>query len=349
MIFSCITALGTVVALATLITQLIKDHRLKIWEQASKISCWMENGQFYRISTSLAHISNLSESPIYEVVISEDIVSDNKSNVNTNEDYCTYIQCVPPGDYYTEVKSAERGMWKRFDASISFRDIKGKYWCRDACGNLRPLKTSSIDQRNLTRPVSPGRLMRLSDQIEESKKEHDENLRVSVIPQLQYRLDKVTERKLTDENTDILGFLRITNSGIQNALYLDLYSTSMCEGLGRWHIRFNKIEPDIEIMHTIISADFIDFPSRDLDYIIFYSDILNNHYAQCISIVLEYDHCDDELDQLMGKILIGRDFWIYIDKIYAPQYIEGVPTTRDDIKEALSVLKQNLVYCRFDK
>ena len=148
-------------ALGALIYQMNTDHQLKEWEQAKCVAAWIEDdfienehGLF-----SMIRISNKSDLPIYDVVISRDLVTETVSEMGKGDENCTYFQSVAPGNYKAMIKSNGHGMSHRFDASISFRDANGKYWYRDATGHLRKIKESAIDQRELTRPVMVSNLL----------------------------------------------------------------------------------------------------------------------------------------------------------------------------------------------
>ena len=163
MAISIVEALGTIVALFTLAYQICDNSKIKRKKQASMIAAWLsgESGSEAEEDSEVVYISNMSELPIYEVVVSRDIVSENKSTEKTTFEYCKYIQTIPPGVYRVNVYSSGGGMFKKFDASISFRDVNGLYWSRDAAGHLKKLNQSSIDFRKLSRPVSSCRATRV--------------------------------------------------------------------------------------------------------------------------------------------------------------------------------------------
>ena len=156
-----ISSCGTLVALVALIYQMMTDHQLKEWEQAKCVAAWIEDdfienehGLF-----SMIKISNKSDLPIYDVIISRDLVAETITEMGKGDDNCIYIQSVAPGNYKVMIKSDGHGMSHKFDASISFRDANGKDWYRDAAGHLGKIKKCSIDQRELTRPVIVTNLM----------------------------------------------------------------------------------------------------------------------------------------------------------------------------------------------
>jgi len=84
-----------------------------------------------------AVISNASNQPIYDVVISVDIVSESKVQSFHQEEYASYYLMIPPGDYYTIVPWFGGGTSKKFNTSISFRDTRGRWLTRDGSGKIK--------------------------------------------------------------------------------------------------------------------------------------------------------------------------------------------------------------------
>ena len=143
---------GTIIALLTLTYNFVKDRRIKKEKQAVQIATWLNN---YSESVFDVVISNNSSLPIYDVVVSRDMVLGEKTTIGKTDEECVYIQIVPPGRYKFNLIDDTGGMCKQFNSSISFRDNQGLYWCRDARGMLFQIKNvSSVDQRNLVRPVN---------------------------------------------------------------------------------------------------------------------------------------------------------------------------------------------------
>lgn len=186
-------------------------------------------------------------------------------------------------------------------------------------------------------------------QIQESEREHKETLRTSVLPILQYVAIMHPKQELDYDNCNILGKLEISNTGQQNAIYVQLFTSSMLEGNGHWYIKYNQIEAGQTIEYVITEIDFKEFPSEDLEFVVLYSDIMNNHYAQCILIGFTgNDYYDDE-DNVVTSFLESRDFWIRVDKVYAPKLIKQIPQKRDELLSLVSTLKEDVLYNRFQK
>ena len=148
-----ICSIGTPVALIALIYQIYKDRRYNIEKQANSVAAWIDM-DITEIGTAVVIISNDSELPIYEVVVSRDLLYKNESEESKNDNNCVYIQTVSSGKYKVDVQSTGGGMNKKFEASITFRDARGKYWSRNAAGKIKAIKQNSIDYRELVRPVS---------------------------------------------------------------------------------------------------------------------------------------------------------------------------------------------------
>lgn len=153
-ILDIVTSLGTVVALGAFVYQFAIDKQTNVSKQASLISVWKKNENINQESSTYVIISNSSELPIYEVVLSIDRVTDYESKLSKTSELCTFVQIVPPGRYKVPVIDRGGGMNMMFEASISFRDSSGKYWYRDASGHLkRNMTSSSIKQRELDLPI----------------------------------------------------------------------------------------------------------------------------------------------------------------------------------------------------
>lgn len=140
--------IGTIIALFALAYQIKKDRHFSEWDQASKIAVWLKEAN--DTLNEVIHISNSSAHPIYEVILSVDRINDEIRK----GDSCFYISCVPPGEYKVLVEYQGRGMHNEFNASISFRDTIGKYWCRNASGILIRSQKNCWDQRKLIPPLN---------------------------------------------------------------------------------------------------------------------------------------------------------------------------------------------------
>ena len=133
----------------------VKEHDLEAinLEIASKISSWIGGKAPDKDDNTIpVTIANYSELPIYDVVVSIDIVDDSGSYSNYSQDYTAYTYIVPPGCYYIYAPWHGYGMSKKFNSSITFRDAKGNWWCRDACGNIER-SSNSLDKYEIMRPA----------------------------------------------------------------------------------------------------------------------------------------------------------------------------------------------------
>ena len=132
----------------------VKEHDLETISQefAAKISCWIGEAPAKDDNTIPVTIANYSNLPIYDVVVSIDLVDDNGISSNYNEDYTAYTYFVPPGCYYIYAPWHGLGMNKKFNSSITFRDANGNWWCRDAYGNIEQ-SSNSLDKYGIIRPA----------------------------------------------------------------------------------------------------------------------------------------------------------------------------------------------------
>ena len=169
-IYQAITALGTLVALMALVYRIKKDRDFDLNKQAANISCWIieeregENG--IELDAKVC-VSNTSGQPIYDVIISRDVVDDQYSDMMTGYEWCRYCQCIPSGLFAILVPSSGAGMSKMFNASISFRDVNGQNWHRDARGEIKRIKENPIDYRELSRPITSTELLGLNKNEDE--------------------------------------------------------------------------------------------------------------------------------------------------------------------------------------
>ena len=133
----------------------VKEHDLEAISQeiAAKISCWICGEAPVKDDNTIpVTIAKYSELPIYDVVVSIDIVDDNGFSSNYREDYTVYTYFVPPGCYYIYAPWHGLGMNKKFNSSITFRDAKGNWWCRDAYGNIEQ-SSNSLEKYGIMKPA----------------------------------------------------------------------------------------------------------------------------------------------------------------------------------------------------
>ncbi len=120
--------------------------------QAMKIASWVvyNEGQ-----TAWIAISNQSESPVYEVILT--LVAfqgaGDSIGINTSDDFRAYLSVLPPGKYYAKTMG-HRGMMFHASAAVAFIDNSGVNWLRDGNGNLSKINKKPVEYYNLSRPLS---------------------------------------------------------------------------------------------------------------------------------------------------------------------------------------------------
>ncbi len=132
----------------------IKEHDLEMIRQetALKVSSWMTNEVPLKDDETIPiMIANYTNLPIYDVVVAIDIVSDNGAYHMDQRRFAAYTHFVPPGCYYMYAPWHGGGMNKKFNSAITYRDAKGKWWCRDAAGNVEESE-NSLDKYGIMRP-----------------------------------------------------------------------------------------------------------------------------------------------------------------------------------------------------
>lgn len=130
MIFDIISSCGTIIAILALAYQWYKDRRERKEWQARSVSAWIKYEPFSAVA--FVNVSNQSNLPIYEVVISIDPY---ENDIQTGRK-CTVVQCIPPGIHCYEVPFQLSGMHMKFGASLSFRDCFENAWTRKSNGKM---------------------------------------------------------------------------------------------------------------------------------------------------------------------------------------------------------------------
>ena len=150
------------IALLTLAYNIGRDVRDRRKAQAMKIACWL--GTDKPLNKKIGDnkypitIYNASELPIYDVVVSADIVNQENFETQMLTDTASYVQIVPPGIRVVLVPWQRWCMHTQFGGAITFRDCAGNWWRRDAVGNIKRSKKSNIDLYGLSRPVDSAEL-----------------------------------------------------------------------------------------------------------------------------------------------------------------------------------------------
>lgn len=145
------TFLAVVVAFVVAFRDGILRKRSEKQQQAKLISAWPVHFGL-RGNKDLVYISNASLQPIYDVFISYGVAYGAGESYFKGATEQTGILRVPPGEYFAKApKNQGGGMHIQLGISISFRDINGLYWRRDAQGKLSqtnadPFVTLNVDQ-----------------------------------------------------------------------------------------------------------------------------------------------------------------------------------------------------------
>jgi hypothetical protein len=138
---------ATIIAIGTFLYTWHKDSEEINVAQANKISAWIDNDE--RGEAKLTKdmkfmnviINNVSEQPVYNVVLSSGTYQGSGTPYLTGADATSSIGTLPPGKYTTRVPYPGAGMHTRMEAAVSFTDTRGNSWIRDATGHLK----SAID------------------------------------------------------------------------------------------------------------------------------------------------------------------------------------------------------------
>lgn len=163
--------ISTIATAAAVIVALRDSHRARNVHdedmrrrQAEGVSCWLEDlgpddhpcdSAFLYMRTVL---SNKSESPVYNVVITCVGIQGNGPKPNgelAGPDYeCrSYISVLPPGSWSTLLPTHGRGMGIVLGSEIAFTDARGTSWIRRANGHLETIDTSPINFYGISLPI----------------------------------------------------------------------------------------------------------------------------------------------------------------------------------------------------
>ncbi len=149
-ILDFLSSAGTIVALITLTVDVRERYRNEQISQAQNVACWLTTN--LNAGQQEVTISNDNQVPIYEVSLSLDDLQSPDYHGET-EEWCSFVQSVPPGIHRIYVPSAGGGMCHRYGPSITFKDAKGRYWHRNAIGKLTQIHEETKKFRKLLSPT----------------------------------------------------------------------------------------------------------------------------------------------------------------------------------------------------
>ena len=119
--------------------------------QAKQISAWVVSNEG---QTAWLAVSNQSESPVYEVILT--LVAfqgaGDSIGINTPDEFRAYLSVLPTGKYYAKTMG-NRGMMFHASVAISFIDSSGVNWLREGDGSLYKINQKPVEYYNLSRPL----------------------------------------------------------------------------------------------------------------------------------------------------------------------------------------------------
>jgi hypothetical protein len=123
---------------------------LKKRDQADHISCWIVREN---LSGVWIAVLNQSPQPIYQVIVSVVVVSQEGENQEDDNSWRVCISAAPPGQGYTVIQASYHGMSRRPGVEIAFKDRMGKNWIRKANGELVEIKESPMRHYDISLPA----------------------------------------------------------------------------------------------------------------------------------------------------------------------------------------------------
>ncbi len=125
-------------------------------EQAELVSAWIaeeiisadsEDG----VAKYWIAISNLSQQPIYQVVVAiAPLSSEGDDLMYRNVSRTAIITIVPPGKGYACIHLEK---YKRLGVELAFKDVKGIYWIRKVNGEITEISVPAYEYYGLSLPI----------------------------------------------------------------------------------------------------------------------------------------------------------------------------------------------------
>lgn len=121
-------------------------------QQANLVSAWLIAKEFE--SMTCVAISNLSNLPVYKMIISLVNVQNNASDGRYAPSlFRTYLSVIPPGKSYAMIE-LHQGMSFTPGIEIGFEDFNRRYWIRSGDNIVKSIVTPPYKYYNLTLPLS---------------------------------------------------------------------------------------------------------------------------------------------------------------------------------------------------
>ena len=163
-------AIGTLLAVIVALGIALRDGYLRrsseLRNQAESISAWPIHFGILR-KKNLIYVSNSSRLPIYDVLVSYGVAYGAGQPFTKGDGYQSAILRIPPGDYFVNApKNHGGGMHTQLGVSISFRDINGSYWIRDARGMLARTDNNPYVEMDVSQPIAQWQSLDPSTPIE---------------------------------------------------------------------------------------------------------------------------------------------------------------------------------------
>jgi hypothetical protein len=157
---TCVAALGTVGTLIWIVWQFLGEReeraRLRHRAAAEKISVWYV-GELREGEDDVALLNRAGE-PVYNVVVSLVMIQGDgpRSGKESPAEHKITLSILPPGQHWVSFSVGWRGMMRQAGAEISFSDLAGAHWVRQADGRLEEISVPPFDHYQLQPPFSLG-------------------------------------------------------------------------------------------------------------------------------------------------------------------------------------------------
>lgn len=122
--------------------------------QSKDISAWIGPSDEDFMTTMT--VSNRSDSPVYEVVVSLVAVQGAAfcDGLETPIEYRGFLSTLPPGKQNVGRVHLDGGMGLHFGVEVAFTDSRGVNWVRKCDGSLNRIYNKAVEYYGLSRPLT---------------------------------------------------------------------------------------------------------------------------------------------------------------------------------------------------
>ena len=162
-----LSVIATLISVAAFVRNAWKDHLHDVRYQADSVSTWISGGANSKVKDDWGRpmdkvmLCNLSNQPVYDVILTSGIqqageqfiVHEGPFDGDAQWVRTSVVGVLPPGTFRSYIVPPDRGMCKRSQSVIAFRDVRGVSWVRGANGDLHNLGKNQDIYNAMNRPL----------------------------------------------------------------------------------------------------------------------------------------------------------------------------------------------------